>query len=66
MLDFTVEDWSADEVARRRATDPTLDDRSGAYVDEDGSVIPASEVATPELGAELWSRSEAWVEPAAR
>ena len=50
----------------RAATDPTLDDRSGAYVDEDGSVIPASEVATPELGAELWSRSEAWVEPAAR
>lgn len=45
----------------RAATDPTLDDQSGAYVDEDGQVIPASEVATPGLGAELWSRSEAWV-----
>lgn len=53
-----------DEGARptvRAATDPTLDDRSGAYVDEDGTVIPASAVATPELAADLWSRSEAWV-----
>ncbi len=43
------------------ATDPGLDADSGAYVDQHCRVKPPSSIATPELGAELWERSEAWV-----
>lgn len=43
------------------ATDPSLDADSGAYVDQHCRVKPPSPIATPELAAELWQRSEAWV-----
>ena len=48
------------------ATDPSLDADRGAYVDQHCRVKPPSTVATPELGAELWERSEAWVAEASR
>jgi NAD(P)-dependent dehydrogenase (short-subunit alcohol dehydrogenase family) len=41
------------------ATDPDVAAHSGRYYDE-GAAHPPSERATPELGAELWERSEAW------
>ncbi|HEV7761365.1 MAG TPA: SDR family NAD(P)-dependent oxidoreductase [Acidimicrobiales bacterium] len=43
------------------ALDPALADRSGAYL-ERGRPKEPSAVATPELAAELWQRSEAWTE----
>jgi NAD(P)-dependent dehydrogenase (short-subunit alcohol dehydrogenase family) len=42
------------------ATAPDLVDHSGRYYDNCAEK-PASAVATPELGRELWERSEAWV-----
>jgi NAD(P)-dependent dehydrogenase (short-subunit alcohol dehydrogenase family) len=41
------------------ATDPALADQTGRYYDDCKEKEP-SEVATPELGRELWERSEAW------
>jgi NAD(P)-dependent dehydrogenase (short-subunit alcohol dehydrogenase family) len=41
------------------ATDPAVATESGHYY-EKCAVKAASAVATPELGAELWARSEAW------
>jgi NAD(P)-dependent dehydrogenase (short-subunit alcohol dehydrogenase family) len=41
------------------ATDPVVATQSGHYY-EKCAVKAASKVATPELGAELWARSEAW------
>jgi NAD(P)-dependent dehydrogenase (short-subunit alcohol dehydrogenase family) len=41
------------------ATDPAVATESGRYY-EKCAPHPASAVATPELGAELWARSEAW------
>ena len=43
------------------ATTPGIESRSGSYLDEDCTWLAASAVATPELGRELWARSEAWV-----
>ena len=43
------------------ATSPELAGESGNYYDECARTEP-SEVATPELGAELWDRSIEWVE----
>ncbi len=54
---------STDEGAKstlRAATDPTLVEQSGAYIDDDCRVIPTSPVATPERAARLWELSEAW------
>jgi dehydrogenase/reductase SDR family protein 13 len=45
------------------ATAPELDGVSGRYYDDLREKVPSG-VATPELGAELWSRSEAFVAPA--
>jgi NAD(P)-dependent dehydrogenase (short-subunit alcohol dehydrogenase family) len=45
----------------RAATDPECQLMSGAYLEQDGIETPASARATPELGRELWRRSEAWV-----
>jgi retinol dehydrogenase 12 len=42
------------------ATAPELAAESGQYY-EDAKRKDASATATPELGAELWERSEAWV-----
>ena len=42
------------------ATSPDVAGDSGLYYDEAKEKKP-SRVATPELGAELWARSEAWV-----
>ena len=42
------------------ATSPEAAAESGLYYDE-SKPKPASSVATPELAAELWERSEAWV-----
>ena len=42
------------------ATSPDVAGDSGLYYD-DAKEKKASRVATPELGAELWARSEAWV-----
>jgi retinol dehydrogenase 12 len=41
-------------------TDPDLAGESGLYYD-DSHVKQPAEVATPELAAELWDRSTAWV-----
>jgi NAD(P)-dependent dehydrogenase (short-subunit alcohol dehydrogenase family) len=41
------------------ATDPALADVSGRYYDDCAEKEP-SKVATPELGAELWDKSEEW------
>jgi NAD(P)-dependent dehydrogenase (short-subunit alcohol dehydrogenase family) len=43
------------------ALDPALAAASGAYLDH-GRPTPPSDVATPELAAQLWSRSEIWVD----
>ncbi|MDZ7674801.1 MAG: SDR family oxidoreductase [Acidimicrobiales bacterium] len=48
------------QTTLRCATDPDLAGESGLFYAEGGHKEP-SEAATPELGAELWSRSEAWV-----
>jgi retinol dehydrogenase 12 len=48
----------ADKVLRC-ALDPELADVSGVYV-ERGRVTPPNPIATPELAAELWERSETW------
>jgi hypothetical protein len=51
-----------DEGARTSvhcATAPDVAAHSGSYYDECALRAP-SERATPELGAELWERSEAW------
>ncbi|GAA3823974.1 SDR family oxidoreductase [Nocardioides panacisoli] len=45
------------------ATAPELADRTGRYYDNEREKEP-SPVATPELAAELWKRSEEWVAPA--
>jgi dehydrogenase/reductase SDR family protein 13 len=45
------------------ATSPDLADRTGRYYDNEREKEP-SPVATPELAAELWKRSEEWVAPA--
>ena len=45
------------------ATSPELADRTGRYYDNEREKEP-SPVATPELAAELWRRSEEWVAPA--
>ena len=42
------------------ATEPGLAAETGGYYDSSARV-PASRVATPELAAELWKRSEEWV-----
>jgi retinol dehydrogenase 12 len=44
------------------ATAPELQSVSGRYYDHSKEKAP-SRVATPELGAELWSRSEEWTAP---
>jgi len=43
------------------ATAPGIEDRSGAYFDEDCTEKAVNPVATPELARDLWTRSEAWV-----
>jgi dehydrogenase/reductase SDR family protein 13 len=45
------------------ATSPDLADRTGRYYDNEREKEPTP-VATPELAAELWKRSEEWVAPA--
>ena len=47
----------------RAATAAGLEARSGAYLDETGTVRPPNPIATPALATELWDRSEAWVAP---
>jgi NAD(P)-dependent dehydrogenase (short-subunit alcohol dehydrogenase family) len=44
------------------ATDPVLSGTTGRYYENCAERAP-SEVATPELAAELWQRSEAWTAP---
>jgi NAD(P)-dependent dehydrogenase (short-subunit alcohol dehydrogenase family) len=44
------------------ATSPDVADETGRYYDNCKEKAP-NKVATPELAAELWSRSEAWVTP---
>jgi retinol dehydrogenase 12 len=44
------------------ATSPEVAEESGLFYDKCAHRA-ASEVATPELGAELWRRSEAWTAP---
>ncbi|HEV2368909.1 MAG TPA: SDR family NAD(P)-dependent oxidoreductase [Acidimicrobiales bacterium] len=54
---------SAEEGAQTSvycATDPQVADETGGYYDS-CQRVPPSRVATPELGAELWKRSEEWV-----
>lgn len=55
---------STDEGAKTQvwcATAPELATESGGYYDN-CAAKPPSEVATPELAAELWTRSEAWTQ----
>jgi dehydrogenase/reductase SDR family protein 13 len=42
------------------ATSPDVAGATGRYYDSEKEKTP-SRVATPELAAELWQRSEAWV-----
>ncbi len=44
------------------ATSPEVAEASGLFYDK-SALRPASDVATPELGRELWQRSEAWTAP---
>ena len=44
------------------ATSPEVAEASGLFYDK-SALRPASDVATPELGRELWERSEAWTAP---
>jgi hypothetical protein len=44
------------------ASDPGIATSTGEYYDN-CRPRPASPRATPELGAELWERSEAWTSP---
>jgi NAD(P)-dependent dehydrogenase (short-subunit alcohol dehydrogenase family) len=44
------------------ATSPEVADASGKYYDDRAEKEP-SKVATPELGAELWQKSEEWTTP---
>jgi len=56
---------SVDEGAKTSlycATSPEVAEDSGLFYDT-CAPRPASPVATPELGAELWQRSEAWTAP---
>ena len=45
------------------ATEPGLESESGSYYDADCTRRAVNAIASPELAAELWARSEAWVEP---
>jgi retinol dehydrogenase-12 len=44
------------------ATSPEVAEATGLFYDK-SALRPASDVATPELGRELWQRSEAWTAP---
>jgi retinol dehydrogenase-12 len=44
------------------ATSPEVAEATGLFYDK-SAPRPASDVATPELGRELWQRSEAWTAP---
>lgn len=55
---ITVEEGAAGSL--HCATAPGLEPLSGAYLEDAEPVEPAP-VATPELAAELWRRSEEWV-----
>ena len=44
------------------ATEPGLEAQSGSYWDEDCTRKDVNPIATPALGEELWSRSQAWVD----
>jgi len=57
---LTVEDGAATSLYC--ATSPEVAGDSGLFYDK-CAPRPASQVATPELGRELWERSEAWTAP---
>jgi retinol dehydrogenase 12 len=57
---LTVEDGAATSLYC--ATSPEVAGDSGLFYDR-CAPRPASQVATPELGRELWERSEAWTAP---
>lgn len=45
------------------ATEPDIEEASGSYFDEDCVRRPVNAIATPDLAAELWRRSDEWVAP---
>ena len=44
------------------ATEPGLESQSGSYWNDDCTRTEVNPLATPALGGELWSRSQAWVD----